>query len=62
MPTTDFRFDAAISSAVKNDPPVPQPRQSAVKGPLSPALLDRMQRYWDAANYLTIGQIYLRDN
>ncbi|MDQ6908176.1 MAG: phosphoketolase family protein [Chloroflexota bacterium] len=21
-----------------------------------------MQRYWDAANYLTIGQIYLRDN
>ncbi len=62
MPTTDFRFDAAISSAVKNDPPVPQPRQTAVKGPLSPALLDRMQRYWDAANYLTIGQIYLRDN
>ena len=25
-------------------------------------LLERMQRYWDAANYLTIGQIYLQDN
>jgi xylulose-5-phosphate/fructose-6-phosphate phosphoketolase len=24
--------------------------------------LDKMQRYWSAANYLTIGQIYLRDN
>ena len=25
-------------------------------------LCDRMQRYWQAANYLTIGQIYLQDN
>lgn len=25
-------------------------------------LMSRMQRYWDAANYLTAGQIYLRDN
>jgi xylulose-5-phosphate/fructose-6-phosphate phosphoketolase len=57
-----YRFDAAISSAVKNDHPVVQPRQTAMKGPLSQALLDRMQRYWDAANYLAIGQIYLRDN
>jgi xylulose-5-phosphate/fructose-6-phosphate phosphoketolase len=29
---------------------------------LSADLLDRMQRYWQAANYLTIGQIYLQDN
>lgn len=26
------------------------------------SLLDRMHRYWQAANYLTVGQIYLRDN
>jgi xylulose-5-phosphate/fructose-6-phosphate phosphoketolase len=29
---------------------------------LDAVLLDRMQRYWNAANYLTVGQIYLRDN
>lgn len=29
---------------------------------LDPALLDKMHRYWSAANYLTVGQIYLRDN
>jgi xylulose-5-phosphate/fructose-6-phosphate phosphoketolase len=33
-----------------------------VVGPLSDELLDRMHRYWQAANYLTIGQIYLQDN
>ena len=31
-------------------------------GPLDADLLDRMQRYWSAANYLTVGQIYLQDN
>jgi xylulose-5-phosphate/fructose-6-phosphate phosphoketolase len=30
--------------------------------PLSAEQLDLMQRYWEAANYLTIGQIYLREN
>src|SRR6187402_1182348 len=29
---------------------------------LSTALLDRMDAYWRAANYLSVGQIYLRDN
>jgi hypothetical protein len=32
------------------------------KGPLSPDLLDKMNRYWRAANYLCIGQIYLFEN
>jgi xylulose-5-phosphate/fructose-6-phosphate phosphoketolase len=27
-----------------------------------PQLLDRMDAYWRAANYLSVGQIYLRDN
>ena len=29
---------------------------------LSPDLLDKMDAYWRAANYLSVGQIYLRDN
>jgi xylulose-5-phosphate/fructose-6-phosphate phosphoketolase len=31
-------------------------------GPLTPALLRQMLRYWDAANYLTAAQIYLLEN
>ena len=30
--------------------------------PLSPDLLHRMDGYWRAANYLSVGQIYLQDN
>ena len=30
--------------------------------PLPPDLLQKMDAYWRAANYLSIGQIYLRDN
>ena len=33
-----------------------------MKGPLSPELLHRMNSYWRAANYLSVGQIYLLDN
>jgi xylulose-5-phosphate/fructose-6-phosphate phosphoketolase len=29
---------------------------------LSPEMLDRMDAYWRAANYLSVGQIYLYDN
>jgi xylulose-5-phosphate/fructose-6-phosphate phosphoketolase len=29
---------------------------------LTPALLDRMDAYWRAANYLSVGQMYLCDN
>ena len=31
-------------------------------GRLSKDALDKMQRYWEAANYLSVGQIYLLDN
>ncbi len=31
-------------------------------GPLSPDLLRKMHAYWRAANYLSVGQIYLQDN
>ncbi len=30
--------------------------------PLTPEQVAGMQRYWQAANYLTVGQIYLREN
>ena len=42
----------------------PGTRRPAPKaeGPLSPELLDKMLRYWQASNYLTVGQIYLQAN
>lgn len=33
-----------------------------MKEPLSQDLLTRMDAYWRAANYLSVGQIYLKDN
>ncbi len=30
--------------------------------PLTPDMLQKMDAYWRAANYLSVGQIYLRDN
>ncbi|QLI83228.1 phosphoketolase family protein [Chitinibacter fontanus] len=37
-------------------------RGVTVAQPLSPSVLDRMHRYFQAANYLSVGQIYLLDN
>ena len=31
------------------------------KGPLSPELLEKINGYWRAANYISVGQIYLYD-
>ena len=59
--SSGFIFDVSLSTAVaadgKNEERAPTP-----KGPLSPEMLDKMNRYWRAANYLCIGQIYLFDN
>ena len=54
MYTFDVRLSSAVSTADGHGVPV--------SGPLSPDLLDRMQRYWHAANYLTVAQIYLLEN
>src|SRR5215510_976400 len=56
-----FEFDAAISSVIRTSAPAKSLREPAA-GPLAPDLLDRMLRYWHAANYLTVGQIYLQEN
>ena len=34
----------------------------STKAPLSPEDLQKIDAYWRAANYLSVGQIYLRDN
>ena len=58
-----YRFDTTISSAVASDGlPPSEEQEAAFHGPLSAEQLERMQRYWQAANYLTIGQIYLQAN
>jgi xylulose-5-phosphate/fructose-6-phosphate phosphoketolase len=36
--------------------------EAATSGPLSQDMLSKMDAYWRAANYLSVGQIYLKDN
>ena len=36
--------------------------EKVTRGPLSAELLRKMDAYWRAANYLSVGQIYLFDN
>jgi xylulose-5-phosphate/fructose-6-phosphate phosphoketolase len=36
--------------------------EPTLEGPLTDDELDRLNAYWRAANYLTVGQIYLLDN
>lgn len=60
-PTATFLFDPTLSTAIA----AVNERQTAVpvpKGPLAPEMLDKMNRYWRAANYLCVGQIYLFEN
>ena len=57
-----YEFDATISSAVEANGANAIRREATREGALSTALLGRMHRYWRAANYLTVGQIYLQDN
>jgi XFP N-terminal domain len=37
-------------------------QMKATDKPLTPELLGKMNAYWRAANYLSVGQIYLYDN
>jgi xylulose-5-phosphate/fructose-6-phosphate phosphoketolase len=60
-----YRFDPTISSVVEKAAAPARLVHSTgepAEGPLSAELLAGMQRYWQAANYLTVGQIYLQDN
>ncbi len=42
--------------------PVMDPDPTTTRPGLDDALLARMDAYWRAANYLSVGQIYLLDN
>jgi xylulose-5-phosphate/fructose-6-phosphate phosphoketolase len=58
-----FEFDAALSTAIEAKGKATSGASvGRAEGPLSADLLDKMHRYWFAANYLCVGQIYLMDN
>src|ERR1017187_2214633 len=59
--SSKFIFDAALSTAIAADGKL-EAREPVPNGPLSPEMLNKMNRYWRAANYLCIGQIYLFEN
>jgi xylulose-5-phosphate/fructose-6-phosphate phosphoketolase len=64
MMAIPFDFDVSVSSAVSTsgDSLKGAKRDKAITGPLTPTQLEQMQCYWQAANYLTVAQIYLLDN
>ena len=55
--------DMPVKTAAKEIVPVKtEPKYKTDQQPLSPDLLRKMNAYWRAANYLSVGQIYLYDN
>jgi xylulose-5-phosphate/fructose-6-phosphate phosphoketolase len=67
MTDPEFVFDTSVSSVVeKGDDDSARGATSspveAMPRTLDAELLRRMDRYWAAANYLTVGQIYLQEN
>ena len=58
-----YEFDVRLSSVIETQTKdeIAKPATFAAN-PLAPELLDKMHRYWMAANYLTVGQIYLQAN
>jgi hypothetical protein len=59
--SSGFIFDVSLSTAIAADGKI-ETQAPVPNGPLSPEMLDKMNRYWRAANYLCIGQIYLFEN
>lgn len=57
-----YHFDPSISSAVSSDQAVLDDQPPLTDTPLDDETLQRMHRYWQAANFLTVGQIYLMEN
>ena len=58
-----YIFNTALSSADLREAPngsTPSPHNRETT--LTQAQLERIHRYWLAANYLCVGQIYLQDN
>jgi xylulose-5-phosphate/fructose-6-phosphate phosphoketolase len=58
-----YRFNALLSSADRTETAVPVPPTAPENvGPLNAERLACLHRYWSAANYLCVGQIYLKAN
>jgi xylulose-5-phosphate/fructose-6-phosphate phosphoketolase len=51
-----------VQNEVKENIAVETEKMNKTDKPLSPDLLRKMNAYWRAANYLSVGQIYLYDN
>ena len=51
-----------VKNGVKENIAVETEKMNKTDKPLSPDLLRKMNAYWRAANYLSVGQIYLYDN
>src|SRR5262249_26006560 len=56
-----FRSDAMANTLSAQTTAVTQESRETAN-PLSPEELSKIDRYWRAANYLSVVQIYLRDN
>lgn len=59
--SSEFIFNVSLSTAIATNGRV-EAQAPVPAGPLSPEMLEKMNRYWRAANYLCIGQIHLFDN
>ena len=57
-----YRFDTTISSVVRTEEAASVFPDAPQDGSLPAEELELLHRYWQAANYLTIGQIYLQAN
>lgn len=58
-----YRFNAQLSSADLSSASLSEMATDTHQvGPLDAELLSRLHRYWSAANYLCVGQIYLQAN
>ena len=53
---------AKPSSSRRNGPAAAHPDREQGSQNIDQQELDLMDAYWRAANYLSVGQIYLRDN
>jgi xylulose-5-phosphate/fructose-6-phosphate phosphoketolase len=70
MPQNSRSTTAAGKPAAERRPSSTDPAQPVLNGAgavsasdsMSPDLLEKIDAYWRAANYLSVGQIYLKDN
>ena len=55
-------MDATTLNQSRHEAGTPSGDSQGERGPLSTDELRKLDAYWRAANYLSVGQIYLQDN